>query len=207
MGRGSGKSAGDWSDSLRGDSERLAQSLACYIKFEDNSIRSADLEAIAREAFGASDPFTIYALDRLLRIEKVYDPESWILYSEAPAQPQLERLISERLLSQSSLLPTFNHNKQVEFILEREYGFLLDEVQGLHWQIEEVDLAALSLGATAHLEKLDQEALARYQSRTLPLGIAIPRLNDERLRVIDGYHRITAARQAGVDSAEVIVGR
>lgn len=158
-----------------------------------------------------------YAVDRLLRIHRLYDPTIWEL-SASPSYYGEE--IDSGWVEDVRIVQAFDRDlaafrkyktltKQIEFLLIKEYGYLLDALDGCKYTLEKLAMHEIHLGQRDHYSKLDQRVVQDYTDHKLPLGVVLA--NDDAgydaYRVIDGYHRIAAAQQAGKRKLEVFVAR
>lgn len=91
--------------------------------------------------------------------------------------------------------------QKVEFVLNLEYGHILDAVKDLDWSIEHISKDKIVFGQKDHYHKLDETVVKGYADYSFPRGIC--RKLDTHYRVVDGYHRL----KAGGEVVEVLVGR
>jgi len=115
-------------------------------------------------------------------------------------------------------------SKLTKDILRREYGKLPQRVARFSFERRRVPTEAIVFPNDWHASRLDQRAVARYKSRAeeikffrrlthrlplapeyeIPLGVVERR--GERYLVLDGYHRLTAAKKARLKEVGVLVG-
>ncbi len=138
--------------------------------------------------------FNMYCVDRLLRIKRCYNEDSY--YGEACGGYYGDELEGIYLHDQSSLIDeilkieSLSISKKVERILEIEYGKVLDSVKNLKWKIQSVDPEDLIFGAKEWATKVSQEDISFYKEHDFPRGIFIK--SGDKYRLIDGYHRCLA---------------
>ena len=80
-------------------------------------------------------------------------------------------------------------NERIFFVLDLEYGYVLDDVKNKTFTIENIatkDIMALSKG---HYRKVDKEVVEYYRGESI-CGLVIKEADGYRL--IDGYHRFIA---------------
>jgi len=95
-------------------------------------------------------------------------------------------------------------NQVVEFLLTKEYGFLLDHVQKCEWEIKEVDAADLVIPNTHYAGKVSNTQI--YKDHNLPIGIYVEK--DGKYSLVDGYHRyIELVVQQKDNKVKIIVGK
>ena len=106
----------------------------------------------------------------------------------------MDKPIAAALKNDIKNLPKQDDDK-IPFILLREYGRLLPTLEQKHWMAREVNKNDLVFGAENHYRKLDNAVVDYYQNypKDLPRGICLP--DGERFRIIDGYHRCSAAEE------------
>ena len=141
-----------------------------------------------------------YCIDRLLRLHRVYESNAWDLsasmsyYGEEVNSVRLDSSIASNLGKDIAvLLATEN---PIEFILQKEYDFLLPELIGQKWTVDSVPFKNIHLGAVRHMQKINQEASKIYANYTGVLAVCLPAEDEkEHYRVIDGYHRVTTMQR------------
>lgn len=107
---------------------------------------------------------------------------------------------------------------QVEYLLEVEYGYVLDDLKGKTFTIEEISLDDVVFAARGHYVRLDADLVASYKARfdknlafrsveldQIPVGIV--EADGPRFRVIDGYHRFKALQELTSEKTKTIVAR
>jgi hypothetical protein len=186
-------------------------------KLRDVQVQSADLSGVAELAFGEQPPLTAYALERMLRALQVYKPEHWRFtkvagyYGEEVGEIKLVWEKAAEIEDEAAKICALPEREQIEHALVLEYGYLLDEIKGRDWKVETVPLKHVVLGQREYKEGLDRDVVARYKhyQRSLPHAICLasdPLSGPVEYRVIDGYHRITAANERGLVQLKIIVG-
>jgi hypothetical protein len=148
--------------------------------------------------------FIHYCVDRLLRINKVYLTDNWSIstshgyYGDEIDQIDLSNfgLIKEKIIQIIQLTP----NKRIEFILNEEYGFLIDKVKDKNWGIINAKIEDIRMGSEEYRKKADTGI---YDEKSdLPIGVYVKEGNF--YRIIDGYHRFIANKDK--KNVEIIVG-
>lgn len=82
-------------------------------------------------------------------------------------------------------------------VLEAEYGYLLPPLKDVkRWKVVTVPKTKVRLGNANYATKLDPLRVERYARYTLPKGVGIVEAGGVRL--LDGYHRFTAATEKEV---------
>lgn len=118
-------------------------------------------------------------------------------------------LRDERPLKEFLAIEPWDTCTQVEFILTREYGYVLDSLKGQSsWVAEEVELSKVLIGN--EYRKLDRGAIERYREelqaqRSVAKGRRRPNppmlscLTHADFRLVDGYHRHRASLEEGCE--------
>lgn len=176
------------------------------------SVSEVKLDRVAKQMFGEQEPLTAYALERLLRALALYEPKHWSpkispgYYGDEIWSVRLDWVKSQEVEEEAGKLLALTDNKKIERALTLEYGFLLEELERREWLVKEVAIDDLVLGQQDHYRSLDSSIVDRYRrSRTLPYALVLSR-DDGRYRVIDGYHRVAAARRSDLAKVPVVVG-
>lgn len=145
---------------------------------------------------GKFDELTTYCVDRLLTKWKMYESGNWSVntrggyYGEEIDTIKFDwaSKFEPKLIEMLAL----NNNKKIEYVLQEEYGYLLDIAKEKNWKIIEVPAKNLKFGSKTHYRKLDKEIVEFYKERKNELPKAICLLKNDKFEVIDGYHRSKA---------------
>jgi len=108
-----------------------------------------------------------------------------------------------------------NLRSRAQWLLTYEYGHLLPNLIDARFSLEEVPVTELYFAAQKHAQNLDQDALSSYSSRhrqnellkRLPQGVVFQKREHDTYRVVDGYHRLSAAKEAAQRFVLVVVAR
>jgi len=146
-------------------------------------------------SFKNKDTVDLYCIDRILSAYKVWNPEAWDVrvcggyYGEEiegvylKKGEEIETKIMEVLCLDSV-------DAQIEALMVLEYGYLLDTLRDCHYEICTIDKTKIS-HQREHYVKLDRETVESYKDYPYPRGIV--KAQDNRYRLIDGYHRVAAS--------------
>jgi hypothetical protein len=144
-----------------------------------------------------------YAVDRLVRIHKMYEPEIYHIfvvggyYGEEIGEITMNEDVLNEFAKDANKIAKIKNTKDImRFLLEKEYGYLLDCLKDKVWTIEEVALDSIILGQKDHYKKRDKKIVKQYVDdpvdRKFPIGVVVE--DSGRFRLIDGYHRYAAAK-------------
>jgi len=136
-----------------------------------------------------------YFIDRILTINKIWDKNNWSVqvcggyYGQEIGDVSITNgtVIEDEI---KSLLTLNSLSKQVEFVLNKEYGYLLEEVKNKRWIEIYVDKNSIIFGQKDHFLRLDKTIVDQYKNYPFIRGICLKKGN--KFKVLDGYHRLSA---------------
>jgi len=141
-----------------------------------------------------------YFIDRVLKINNCYDPENWEIevsggyYGEEIHGVYLS--ILDRVNSDLGQY-TGDINKDIPFLLEREYGGLNHRLVGKKWKEGIVKMDDIIFPQTQHYNKVDGN-LYYYKDEYYPFPRGVVLQDEKKYKVIDGYHRLKNTNQSNV---------
>jgi hypothetical protein len=150
-----------------------------------------------------------YCIDRLMRVHKAYDTSlyeahiSGGYYGEEIVGASFEN--ERAMLSDiQEMLNLGSDAEKVKFALHAEYASLLDVIQDLQGVMTEmVDLKKM-VRNDAYAERLKRDYSGyNFGAEDLPVGVALRIAGG--IRIIDGYHRLTALLADGKKKGLYIV--
>lgn len=137
----------------------------------------------------------IYCIDRILRINKVWDKNNWRFdwggsyYGDEVKSAFLDEKIFNSIQSDLDKINNLKTiQEKISYLLVREYGYLLTGVNEMKWKISNVKREDIFFPQKEHLKKVKKENSENFLSQTEIKGVCM-RVND-KLKVIDGYHRL-----------------
>lgn len=151
-----------------------------------------------------------YIIDRILRINKLWNSDSWYIdiingyYGQELDQVFIERNLSIKIESQlDSIFEIGDPNKMIEYLLNLEYGGLLPELSGGKYEIVEILKDNIIFGSKNHLKNILKGDMDHYSDKkyTGIRGIVIQ--NGDKYRLIDGYHRCSSTQDKMVKVLKV----
>lgn len=182
------------------ETHETGQGLDHYIHVDDVTMTEANLEGLAREL--TLTDLDAYCVERILTHYELYNNNKWSFsvrhyyYGDEifKAKPvnlnEISTMIGKCL--------RLSDNEKIPFVLELEYGYLLDILKNRVWSIEVVQKADICFGSQYRKTK----KVERYQEYTLPVCVVID--IPEGLTLIDGYHRFLSVQK---DKFPVVVGK
>lgn len=155
-----------------------------------------------------------YCFDRICSALKIYDKDYYEVescpgyYGEEIGGVYFEN--EEKIVNAYNKLLEFETDiEKIKYILELEYGYLLDRVQiKTVARIELVSTDTIRLPQQEYFMKLDKEVIKDYKNRNLPVAVCIKEKDRyieafDRYILIDGYHRFVANKDRQMN--EIIV--
>jgi uncharacterized phage protein (TIGR01671 family) len=88
--------------------------------------------------------------------------------------------------------------KRIEFILNLENGWIIDEVKDSKYELQEVDRDDIIFGNLEHYKRVQREDLDFYSDRNYKGIRGIVKKNGDKWKIIDGYHRISKSENRKV---------
>jgi len=189
------------------DSEGCCDSGICRCgKIYDARATSVDLNEVVRH-IAVNEPqnaeFWRYSLYRLAVIHKIYEFNNWSIntcggyYGEEIESVTLDNSSFEQdVIKLRELAP----QDRIKFVLEKEYGFLLESLVGKVFIEKEVSVGDLVVGNGEYRKKVKGGTYTK-KNYNLPIGIYLQ--DDCKYRLIDGYHRYVDLA-AGDKTVEII---
>lgn len=93
--------------------------------------------------------------------------------------------------------------EKIKFVLELEYGYLLDKVKNCTLAyIFPVATKAIELPQQEYFVRLDKDVIADYKNRKLPIAVCIE--CGGRYKLIDGYHRFVANKDRATNQIIIL---
>jgi hypothetical protein len=159
------------------------------------------------------DSFTIYCIERLMVIHKMYDQENYEIEVSGGYYGEEIGGVTFSNFSQfhddlSHLVYLKTNKGKMEFILMKEYGKILDKLKDVDWTIENVKLSEIEVPNEKYADKLANENF-EYLLKPSTHGVVLNK--DENTRIfslIDGYHRYTKNKENQIDNEiQMVVAR
>ena len=157
--------------------------LGCFLEKSNNK----------KNAKNSNDTFMFYCVERLLRIYKIWEPDNWEFdVSRGYYGQEIDRIrlcsfgdIKADILKLLSLKP----NDRIKFVLEKEYGYVLDAVDRLDFEEIEISVSDIIVSNEEYRKKVEV-GLYDLSQPNLLIGISLTKFGtDDKYKIIDGYHR------------------
>lgn len=167
-----------------------------YNSIFDNSLSSKRNSAINSILGGVSKEIDIYTIDRILRINKAYEPSNWEVqvcggyYGQEIDDVLLENSVAQKIEDQiNEALSIIDLTSRIEYLLMLEYGNILPALQGRQYSLETVERDSIIFGSDEHYRKVNTKNLDHYSDKNYDGIRGIALVKDGKFRLIDGYHR------------------
>lgn len=137
-----------------------------------------------------------YCFDRICHTLEVYDKDLYEVktgagyYGEEVYGVYFEN--EEKVLNHYNMILSFDTDlEKIKYCLKREYGYLLDSVKNASSvYIADVSIDEIMLPQMEYLKKVNRKVIEAYTDINLPIAVCIK--DDDKFRLIDGYHRFAA---------------
>lgn len=156
-----------------------------------------------------------YCFDRICVALKIYDKDyyevesCWGYYGEEIDGVYFEN--EEKIFNAyNKLLELESDIEKIKYVLELEYGYLIDRVSiKTSARIEVVNTEKVKLPQQEYFMKLSKEVIEDYKNRKLPVAVCIKekdRFHDvfDRYILVDGYHRFVANKERATNKIVVL---
>jgi hypothetical protein len=178
------------------DLNKISDRLYNYIF--DKSLSTKRNNIINSVLYGVTDEIEKYTIDRILRINKIWNTSKWEIevgggyYGQEIRSINLRQDIIEKLeVNLEKAFDISDLNKRIEFLLELENGWILEELKGLTYTIQEIDRDDLIFGNLEHYKRVQREDLDFYSDKNYKEIRGIVKKNGDKWKIIDGYHRLS----------------
>lgn len=158
----------------------------------------------------------IYCLDRILRIEKLYNKDSFEVnicsgyYGDEVQSVNIVFDVKESIKSKLNEISNLSDVEKIKKVLEYEYGYLLDSIKyAKSVEIKEIPFDSIKVGNESYHSKIkDFEMYKDYEGpiAICRIGIGVSHFKEINFySIIDGYHRYSAAKLNKKDVVKIIV--
>lgn len=177
------------------DVSAIAESL--YSQIFDNTLSTKRLMVI-NSVLGISAEIQKYTIDRVLRINQIWKAEFWNInvssgyYGQEVEQCVLVEEMVQKLNHQlEQAFGIDNLEQRCEWLLTLENGFVLEEIKGKKYHLSVVDIDDIIFPNSEHQKRVLIEGLEHYSDRNYRGIQAIVKKEGRKLKLIDGYHRLS----------------
>jgi len=144
-----------------------------YPSYFDKSLSTKRNNTINSILGGTSKEIDKYTIDRILRINKVYEPTNWEInvcggyYGQEIDNIILEDSIARKLEEQiDEALSIIELTTRVEYLLNLEYGHILPSLQNCQYSVETIERDKIIFGNDNHYKKINLKNIEHYSDKT-----------------------------------------
>ena len=149
-----------------------------------------------------------YCFDRICTAFKIYDKDYYDV--ESCGGYYGEEIESVYFINESKVVDAFlevlkfeTDIEKIKFVLELEYGYLLDKVKNTTVAyIFPVATKTIELPQQEYFVRLDKEVIEDYKNRKLPVAVCLE--CGGRYKLIDGYHRFVANKDRATNQIIIL---
>ena len=168
-----------------------------YSEIFDNSISTKRNNSI-NSLWGITPEIDKYTIDRILRVNKIWKPEFWIInvagsyYGQEVDQIVLIEDVVQKINSQLEVaFEVENLKERIDYLLELENGFVLDDLKEKKYTLSVIDIDDIIFPNTDHKRRVLTEELDHYSDKNYKGIRCIVKKDVMKWKVIDGYHRLS----------------
>jgi len=176
-----------------------------YSNYFDDTLATKRNSTINSILGGVSKEIDIYTIDRILRINKAYEPTNWEVqvcggyYGQEIDDIILEDSVAGKIQNQlDKAFDIIDLTSRIEYLLMLEYGEILPALQGRQYSIETVERDSIIFGSDEHYRKVNTKSLDHYSDKNYTGIRGIALVKDDRYRLIDGYHRSSTSENINI---------
>lgn len=165
-----------------------------YVYGIDNVSLKRD-RTINNIVYNYDEDFDLYCVNRLVRINKLYEPSKWThtieksYYGEEVKKIEIEESVYNMLISDIQNIKKLKTIKEKSlYLLNREYGYILPGIEDKKFSIFSVNKKYIYFSNTSQIEKVIKEDRSLYLNDIPIKGVCIK--DGDYWRVLDGYHRL-----------------
>lgn len=153
------------------------------------------------------DSLNYYLLDRFIQYnEHLQDPSNWDVSVENKTAFFNKGHLKDEISSQYQKFLNLKFNEQINYLMKDEYSYLLPELIDGKWEIIDTTLDSL-LFTNNPSNKVISKEIIQYNidsfsmKNDVIIGLFIPK--NEKYRLIDGYHKLLAAKKV-LDNSSIV---
>ena len=141
-----------------------------------------------------------YCIHRIITMCDIYLESNWKVkvvdgyYGEEIDNPMLDMPVFNIIKKEvSHLFKLSSITSKIKYVLELEYGFILDSIKTSDFELIEINKNQIEFefNKNKYLKTLDED-LSFYSNYNLPRGVV--RKIGSKYQIIDGYHRILSSK-------------
>jgi uncharacterized protein YqkB len=181
-----------------------------YSKYFDDSKSTKRNSKINSVLFGSGSDIDKYCIDRILRINKVWEDDRWdIDISGGYYGDELNDITMSSTTFNSvsksieEILEMETIGDKIKYILKLEYGYLLPGLDDNKYEYDVIDTDDIVFGSDGQYKKVSRECLDHYSGYDHIK--AIVKRDGDKYKIIDGYHRMYVSVTNKIKKSKVII--
>lgn len=180
-------------------------------EYFDKSLSSVRNSKINTLLGNITDEINFYTIDRILRLNRVYEPSNWEIqtcggyYGQEIDDIILDDYIASKIEKQlEEAFDIIDLTKRIEYLLTLEYGYILPELVNCRYEVVSIERDKLIFGSQNQYKKVAKEDLRHYNDKSYLSYRGIVIEKGDEYRLIDGYHRCFAAEDRFIEVIKAI---
>lgn len=144
-----------------------------------------------------------YCINRILVCNKVWDPKNWQAercggyYGDEVGDVLISNKTFKKVVSDiKNILDLDSLEDKVNYILNLEYGFILDKIKNKKYSVKSIDIEDIDFSQSDHLKKVLTKKMDYYSDKNYIRdnirGVAY--WNGNKWSLVDGYHRLSCTK-------------
>jgi hypothetical protein len=167
-----------------------------FDKLDLQSIRDNKINEVLG---GISSDINYYTIDRILRINRIWDIDNCCFsikvssgyYGQELDGVFLQSRIASKLEEQIKYALSIDTIRgRIEYLLYLEYGSILPILENCEYEVKVIDKSDIKFGSEKHLKNVSKEDLHHYNDKNYDGIRGIVKFQGGILKLIDGYHRV-----------------
>lgn len=170
-----------------------------YDSYFDNSKSTKRSNKIDEILHGVDEGINRYTIDRILRINKIWQDDRWEIhiydgyYGQEIDVVFLTNKFADKIFQQiEKAFSILNFNDRVRFLLELEYGKILPMLQESSFRLITLNRNQIILPSLSHAELVESKNIEYYYPNRYDLIRGVVKKDGTNFKLIDGYHRVLA---------------
>lgn len=150
--------------------------------------------------YGITNEIDYYTIDRILRINKIYNGKCWDInvvsgyYGEEIGEVYLDESTSKTISSQlSESFDIDDISERIEYLLKLEYGYILPELIIRKYELITIKKSDIIFGDYKHHQKVLSKNTDYYSDSKYDLARGVVIRSGDKYRLVDGYHRCSSS--------------
>lgn len=175
-----------------------------YSEIFDNSM-ATKRQSVINSLWGISEEIEKYTIDRILRINKIWNPEFWEInvsggyYGQEVDEIVIIEDVVQKLNTQlETAFAIDNLRDRVEYLLNLENGYILETLKDVNYVVSIIDIDDIIFSNPEHKKRILIEELEHYSDKKYTGIRGVVKKCGDKFKIIDGYHRLSKTENSKV---------